>query len=236
MMSEDRTTLEHMLRARAAEVPHLQAVPPTMLARARRRIARNALASVVAAGLIVVGASAGLTTLGALRSPDRVVPEGSSGQHSPAPPASNPSCSAADLRATARLEGAAGSVLGSVDITNLGAEVCTLTGRPVVTIFTSAGDQLSPHVQEVPPQWQVDGRSPPQGWPVVSLRPGAAAAIRIRWNDPCPQLSDPAVWSVGLSGGGTLDVGNADTTPPPPCLGTAEPSMLEVGPFEPSPG
>jgi hypothetical protein len=225
-MNDDPMNLEHVLRDRAAEVPFLQEAPPNMLVRARRRILRNALTSVVATGVIVVAVSAGL---GSLRTPNTHVPDTST----PAP--STHSCTAADLRAMAALEGAAGSVEGAIDLTNLSAETCTLEGQPTVTLFSSAGHELSVVVEVVEPQWQVDGSSPPEGWPVVRLRPGSVAAIRVHWTNPCPQLQDSAMWRVDLPGGkGTLDVSGADAIPS--CNGTAEPSTLEVGPFEPSAG
>jgi hypothetical protein len=225
-MNDDPMDLEHVLRDRAAEVRYLQEAPPNMLVRARWRIVRNALSSVVAAGLVVVAVSAGL---GSLRTPNTQVPATST------PTQSTLSCTAADLRATAALEGAAGSVEGSIDVTNLSEETCTLEGQPTVTLFSSAGQELSVLVQPVDPQWEVDGASPPEGWPVVRLRPGSAAAVRVRWMNPCPQLEDPALWRVELPGGrGTLDVSRADAIPP--CNGTAQPSKLEVGPFEPSTG
>ena len=128
-------------------------------------------------------------------------------------------------------------MLGSIDLTNVGATTCTLTGRPTVTLLSSSGQELSVQVVNVDPQWQADGKSTPAGWPVVSLRPGSAAAIRVRWSNACPQLSNPASWRVELGdGSGTLDVSGADTTYPPPCNGPAEPSTLEVGPFEPGTG
>jgi hypothetical protein len=236
-MNDDLTKLENVLRDRAAEVPYLQEVPRKMLVRARRRVVRNALSSIVAAGLFVAGVSAGLASLGTLRSANRVIPEGSPGVHSSAPASSTASCIAADLRATAALGGAAGSEVGSIDLTNLSGGTCTLSGRPILALFTSAGHEVSVHVVDVVPQWQANGASPPHGWPVVSLRPGAAAAIRVRWTNACPQLADPALWSVDLGdGSGRLDVFGADTVYPPPCNGAGEPSTLEVGPFEPSAG
>jgi uncharacterized protein DUF4232 len=231
-MNDDPTELDLVLRARAAEVPQFQHPPQKMLARARRRIVRNALSSVVVAGIFVVGISTGVASLRGLPGSNRV-PPASSGVH----PSTAPSaCTAADLRATAALEGAAGSVLGSIDLTNLSTETCTLTGRPILTLLNS-GNEVPVRRTDVDPQWQVDGASPPQGWPVVSLRPGSTAAIRVRWTNACPQLSNPVDWNVDLGGGmGTLDVGGADATFPPPCSGSAEPSTLEVGPFEPSGG
>jgi Protein of unknown function (DUF4232) len=228
-MNDDRSKLEQLMRDRAAEVPHRQDAPPRMLGRARRRVVRNVLASVVAVGLIVAGASAGLANLGALRGPHHSL----AGPPSTTAPATL-ACTAGDLRATASLQGAMGSVLGPIDVTNFSSKTCTLQGRPVVGLSSSTGHRLSPHVQATPPQWQVDGKAAPHGWPVVTLRPGAVAAIRIGWSNECPQLSGPARWTVGLGGGrGTLDVFGTDTGSPPPCNGATQPSILEVGPFEP---
>jgi hypothetical protein len=227
-MHDDLADLERTLRDRAAEVPSLQDVPRNMMRRARRRIVRNAVVSVVAAGFVVVGVSAGLASLRATtddvprRSPD------------PAPPSS--SCVAADLRATAALQGAAGSVGGSIELTNVGTRTCTLEGRPAVTLFSAAGHELTVQVVDVDPQWRADAAPTPPGWPVVRLRPDASAAIRVSWTNPCPQLIAPARWEVDLgSGRGALDVAGADVTPPA-CNGSGEPSTLDVGPVEPANG
>lgn len=231
-MDDDLNQLQHVLRDRAAEVPHVQDVPPTMLARARRRVARNAVVSALAAVVIVVGATAGLANLAALHGPRVAVP-GDSG--SAAPPST--ACAAADLRANASLEGAMGSVEGSIGLKNVGGTTCTLTGRPTVSIFSSTGHEVSLQVTESEPQWQADGTSQPQGWPVVGVQPGSSASVRVRWSNACPQLSGPASWKVDLGNGrGTLDVPNAGASLVPPCNGPSEPSTLEVGPFEPSAG
>ena len=128
-------------------------------------------------------------------------------------------------------------MVGSIDLTNVGAATCTLVGRPTLGISSSTDQAVSVQVVEGPPQWQVDGSAAPIGWPVVSLRPGDAAAIRIRWSNACPQLTGPASWNVDLGdGGGSLDVSGTGATFPPPCNGPGEPSTLEVGPFEPAAG
>jgi len=232
VMDDDLTQLERVLKDRAAEVPHVQDVPPTMLARARRRVARNALASVLGAVVIVVGAAAGLANLGALHgSGDRVPGD----RGAVAPPST--ACSASDLRAVVSLEGAAGSVEGSIRLTNVGGATCTLTGRPSVSIVSSQGDAVPLQVTESEPQWKADGASQPQGWPVVTLQPGSPASVRVRWSNACPQLSGPVSWKIDLgNAGGTLDASSAGASFVPPCNGPSEPSTLEVGPFEPSAG
>ena len=227
MMDDDLTQLERVLRDRAVEVPQVQDVPPTTVARARRRVARNAVVFVLGAAVIVVGASAGLANLGAEHGPGDVVP-GDSGSSAP-----STACAVSDLRAEVSLDGAMGSVEGSIRLTNVGGGTCTLSGRPTVSIFSSTGHDVAPQVTESEPQWQADGEPEPAGWPVVSLQPRSAASVRVRWSNACPQLSGPASWKLDLgNGGGTLDVSGADASLVPPCNGPSEPSTLEVGPFE----
>jgi hypothetical protein len=231
MMDDDLRQLDGVLRDRAAEVPQVQDVPPAMAARARRRVARNAVAFVLGAAVIVVGASAGIATLGAQHGPGVAIP-GDTGSSAP-----STACAAPDLRAGVSLDGAMGSVEGSIRLANVGGATCTLSGRPTVSIFNSQGDEVALQVTASEPQWQADGAPEPAGWPVVSLRPGSAASVRVRWSNACPQLSGPASWKLDLgNGGGTLDVLGADASLVPPCNGPSEPSSLEVGPFEPRAG
>ncbi len=234
-MDDDRTKLERMLRDRAEEIPYRREAPPALLGRARRRVARNAISSLVAVGIIVAGASAGLESMGALRAPIGPATRGPAPADPRSPSSSAPVCTVGDIRATAALDGAAGSVVGSIGLTNFSDTTCALKGRPVVTLFGSSGHPLPVTVVAVAPQWLADGSSPPPGWPVVRLRPGSAAAVRVRWSNACPQRSEPALWRVSLTTDGqTLDVFGADGTPPPSCSGPTEPSILEVGPVEPS--
>jgi len=231
MMDDDLRQLDGVLRDRAAEVLQVQDVPPTMVARARRRVARNAVVFVLGAAAIVVGASAGLATLGAQHGPGVAIP-GDSGSSAP-----STACASPDLRAEVSLGGAMGSVEGSIRLTNIGRGTCTLSGRPTVSIFSSQGDEVPLQVTASEPQWQADGAPRPAGWPVVGLQPGSAAAVRVSWSNACPQLSGPASWKVDLgNGGGTLDGSDAGASLVPPCNGPSEPSTLEVGPFEPRAG
>lgn len=231
-MDDDLNQLEQVLRDRAAEVPHVQDVPSTMLMRARRRVARNALAAVLGAVVIVVGATAGIANLGVFHGTVAPIP-GNSGSVSPP----STSCAASDLRGRVSLEGAMGSVEGSIDLTNAGGATCTLTGRPTVSISDAHGNQVRVQVIATEPQWKADAAPQPPGWPVVSLHPGSAASVRVRWSNACPQLSGPVSWKVDLgNGAGTLDASSADASFVPPCNGPTEPSTLEVGPFEPKAG
>jgi hypothetical protein len=231
VMDDDLNQLEQVLRDRAAEVPHVQDVPPTMLMRARRRVARNAVASVLGAVLIVAGASAGFANLGVLRGSGDALPR-SSGSIAPLT-----GCAASDLQGRVSLDGAMGSAEGSIDLTNTGAATCTLMGRPTVSISDAQGNEVRVQVTASEPQWKVNTAPQPKGWPVVTLQPGSAASVRVRWSNACPQLSGPVSWKIDLgNGAGTIDASSADASFVPPCNGPTEPSTLEVGPFEPSAG
>jgi hypothetical protein len=193
-----------------------------MLVRARRRVVRNAVVSAVAAGIVIAGASAGLAGL-------RASSSGLGGRPTPTP---STSCTAGDLQATANLDGAAGSLVGSIDVTNHGDRTCTLEGHPSVTLAGPSGSLLSLEVQPVEARWEADRAPQPVGWPVVTLRPGSVASTRIRLTNVCPQLDGPPRWTIDLTNGrGSLEVAGADSTPI--CNGAAEPATLDVGPFEP---
>jgi hypothetical protein len=133
---------------------------------------------------------------------------------------------------TASLQGAAGSVIGALDVTNFGSTTCTLQGRPRIALSDWQDHPLSVQQVPVPPVWEAEGAPQPPGWPVVTLRPGGVAQIRVAWSNLCPQSTHPALWRVTIAGG-RLDVFGADGTGPPPCNGPSQPSMLQVGPFEP---
>ncbi|MEA2551711.1 MAG: hypothetical protein QOE25_1480, partial [Actinomycetota bacterium] len=171
-MDDDLTTLEHVLRERAAEVPSPSEAPRALLMRARRRIARNALTSVVAIGLIFVAGSAGLASLRGQTTP---APGGNGSSPPPTTSFSNAACSAGELRATASLQGAAGSVVGSITLTNVSSRTCTLTGQPTIALTSSTGTVVTVSQVATLPQWRVDGAKEPKGWPVVDLHPGGAA-------------------------------------------------------------
>jgi len=221
---DDLHRLKELLDERAAEVPSAQRAPRRTLARARRRLARNALAGVLAVGLIVAGTSAALGNLGALHSTTR---PGAS--HTPG---SSGVCMARDLRATPALQGATGSVLGGILVMNTSEEACTLSGRPQIGIFSATGSPVPVQLSDVEPQWRADAAPRPAGWPVVRLRPGAEASIRFRWTNACPQLTGSARIRVDLHG---EPIPVRGTAFPPPCNGPGYPSNLEIGPFEPAP-
>ena len=134
------------------------------------------------------------------------------------------------------MDGAAGSREGALSLTNFADVTCTLQGRPTITLMDgnlkpiTSGATFAPS----PPGWRVNGSPKPAGWPVVTLRSGDSASVRIRWSNWCPDGRPAPLWRVAIPGGGTVDVVNGmDAVSPPPCNGPGQPSTIEVGPFEP---
>jgi hypothetical protein len=134
------------------------------------------------------------------------------------------------------MEGAAGSREGAVQLTNLSDQTCTVEGTPTIELSEEGGDSITSGVEfsSGPPGWKVDGSPEPDGWPTVTLDPGDAASMRVRWSNWCPQGRPAPLWRIELPGG-TVDVMGLDAAAPPPCNGEDQPSTIEVGPFEPAP-
>jgi Domain of unknown function (DUF4232) len=225
-MNDMRDDLREVLRRKAGQVPPHREVPGSLVGRARRRIAVNVLGVGVAVVVVGSAAFAGLRTLGA--APGVSTPGGSSSATSVV------ACTAGQLRAVGSFEGAAGSREGGVTLTNFSDKTCTLKGTPTITLLTQNLKPITSGVSFVssPPAWKVYRTGKPGGWPVVTLRPSAAALVRIRWSNWC--RSAP-LWKVGIPGGGSVQVTNGfEELGPPPCNGPGMPSAIEVGPFEPN--
>jgi hypothetical protein len=226
-----------LLWRKAHEVPPHMDVPRSLTKRVRRRIALNALAVGTTVAVVVAGAFVGLRAFSA----PALKPEGP-GQGPTAsaqPPASPASCTSGQLRAMGSLEGAAGSRIGTITVTNFSDTTCTLKGDTSITLLDQNLDPITSGVtfQSTDPTWQVDGATPPLGWPVVTLAPGDAASVRLRWSNWCPDGRAAPLWRVSIPDSGTVDVTNGlEGISPPPCNGPGQPSTIEVGPFEPSSG
>ncbi|MEA2460609.1 MAG: hypothetical protein QOH90_786 [Actinomycetota bacterium] len=134
------------------------------------------------------------------------------------------------------MEGAAGSREGSLAVSNFSDTTCTLSGTPEITLLDDNLDPITSGVvfSPSPAQWEADGSPQPQSWPTVTLNPGDAASVRIRWSNWCPDGRSAPLWRIQFSDGGYLDVNGMDAVAPPPCNGATQPSTIEVGPFEPA--
>jgi hypothetical protein len=134
------------------------------------------------------------------------------------------------------MEGAAGSREGAAVLTNFSGGTCTVQGRPAIVLLDQ---NLNPIISGIvfepaQPGWAVNRSPEPAGWPFVTLAPGDAASVRVRWGNWCPDGRAAPLWRMEIPGGGTVDVMGLDAVGPPPCNGQGQPSTIEVGPFEPS--
>ncbi len=233
-MNDVDDRLRQLFEDKAREVPPHVEVPSGLRARSRRRIALNSVLALAIALMFAVGA---LGAMRVIRSAERITP-GASGTRrgaSEGAATSAPACSAGRLRADAALGGAMGSREGVILVTNVSSTTCTLQGRPTLTLLDADLRPITSGVEFVhtAPAWRVERRPKPAGWPVVTLRPGQAASVRVRWSNWCPQGRPAPLWRIGIPGGGREDVYGIDGVEPPPCNGRAAPSTIEIGPFEP---
>jgi len=252
----DDDELRRSLQRRADDVRPRTEVPPNLGRRAGRRIALNAIVGGITAVVVIVGAVLAIHTVSNGRADVPIgVPTSSGPSTAPSPavtrpaPSATPSpvptspgpstsgtpalavCTDAQLRAVGVMEGAAGSREGTIDLTNLSGTTCTLEGRPNIGL---SGSPSASDVEFLPTPagWQADAQPAPPGWPVVTLAPGDAASVRIRWGNWCPQGSPAPLWHLGIPGSGGIPVTNG-MEEAPPCNGAGAPSTVEVGPFEP---
>jgi hypothetical protein len=240
-MTDMLDDLRQLLQRKADQVPPHQDVPRSLVGRARRRIALNAIGVAVGVVVLAGGAFAGVRAIGS--SPAHAPQIGGSppAHHGrPTPHASGTSaCTGSQLRAVGSLQGAMGSREGGITLTNFSDTTCTLQGTPTIELLDQ---NLQPITSGVtfgpsPAGWQANASPQPAGWPVVTLRAGDAALVRIRWSNWCPQGRAAPLWRADIPGGGSVDVVNGmDQLSPPPCNGPSQPSTIEVGPFEPASG
>ena len=150
-------------------------------------------------------------------------------------------CRTGQLSAFTALGGAAGSLIGPVEITNTGRTACALpAGRPAVRVTFHGG--LAPTEERV---WPPDSLGRVR--PIHVLRPGAKAMVMLWWNNWCSRPGrprpegGPVTMLLGFSGG--LQVAAPEQTPEnapevPPCsdeLHPSAPSTLDVSrPLRPS--
>jgi Protein of unknown function (DUF4232) len=226
--------LRELFERRAGDVPPHAQVPASLRARSRRRIALNGL---VAAVVVVALGGAAVGGLQLIRSSTRITPGG--GGSAPASGATVEKCTSAELRVDARLGGAMGSVEGEIRVSNDSSATCTLRGYPGFLLHDSTGGSIVSGfgIQPTDPQWKADRLPTPEGWPVVTLRPGAVASVRFRWSNWCSTgAAAVPTWDMKIPSSGNDPVYGMDAMSPPPCNGPSFPSTIWVGPFEPAKG
>lgn len=139
-----------------------------------------------------------------------------------AAPPGMPTCRAADLSADAQWQGAVGSRIGTVTVTNTGTGACLLPAYPAVRIENARG-QIAPTDNTTVTDANDAGDD-------IALQPGQQAAADVRWSNECPQATASDLFRLRI----TLPDSNGALTVPtsvPPCLGDTQPSHLSQQPF-----
>jgi hypothetical protein len=144
-----------------------------------------------------------------------------------------PVCTAAGLRASLFLQGATGSLVGSIIFTNRGNFACGLSGRPSIRLTDGHDRALA--ITYVPANGDM------QGTPVgtTELVPGTHADVFVQWQNWCHgSMVGPVTFVATLPhGGGVLKVtpgpGGQGRAAGPRCDVPGRPSILSVAPFEP---
>jgi hypothetical protein len=237
-MPEIDDRLRDPFQRKAGEVPPHGDVPRSLARRARRRAALTTMGIGLAVVILAAGTTFGLRALGRPGSNTPIAPS-----VSPTPRATSPSsspttpgvtaCTSSQLRATGSMEGAMGSREGAATVTNDSDATCTLEGSPTIALLDQDGNPITVQFDSASPWWEANALPEPPGWPVVRLRNGDSAMVRIRWSNWCPQGAPAPIWQMAIPGGGAIEIGGFDALDPPPCNGPDRPSTVEVGPFEP---
>jgi len=216
-----------------------------LIAEAKQRARRRRLLLLVAVGLLTAGAL-GVELAGS----------GSSGTAGPVPwlptkpdlgqadPPLAPPCSAAQLRGTLGIQGAAGNLGGPIWLTNTSHRACSLVGRPrLAFVGATSAWRIT--------RWQgnsvfggpasYDPLTPPPT-SLRALAPGRSAATYVLWSNWCGTGSRPAgdsgkppsAISVTAPGGGRLVLTRDfhGRLGAPPCEAAA-PSRMAVSAFTP---
>ena len=102
-----------------------------------------------------------------------------------------PACGAPDLRATAALQGATGSQLGGVTISNAGTLACTLPAKPLIALSWHKR-QLFVKTTPFPPSW-LSRMNPHWDQRLSLLAPRARAQVILQWFNWC----GPTPWGSG---------------------------------------
>ena len=137
--------------------------------------------------------------------------------------ATPPACRPGYLAAEARLHGAAGSVAGTLRVTNIGLRACRLPVRPTVRLSWDGTTLAVRRVQLAA-----------QPAPLRALKPGAVASAALIWRNWCGELPARIRPRLLVTLGklpGTLRVELSDPVTAPRCTSRYEPSTLSVGRF-----
>ena len=154
------------------------------------------------------------------------------------PPLASP-CRGSALRAQLFLQGATGSLVGGVNLMNVGSAPCSLLGWPTVSFTGAAASTTRVKVKELPRSpAPVDVLADPPG-SLRALAPGKSATVSLWWSNWCGPGSTPTGSPGTPPTGLDLTLVNATRVivplkQAPRCDAPQSPSLLSVGPFTPT--
>jgi hypothetical protein len=162
-----------------------------------------------------------------------IVPQGAPGvlDTQPALRPTRHACRASALRSSVRWQGATGSLLGSIRVTNVGKKACALRGVPTVELRDANGVLLNVHQESAQPLWKQLGGPRPHGWPTVQMPPHSAAQVFVQLRDWCITGVKPLFLRTYLPGVGEAIPAPISVTLR--CDVPGQPARLAVGPVEP---
>ena len=154
----------------------------------------------------------------------------------PAHPPLAPPCHASQLGSRLSLQGATGSLVGGVDLTNGGPRACALLGRPAVS-FVGATEPVM--VLAAAPQTGPDDALLDSPGSLRALAPGKTALVTLWWSNWCGRGADsggrggvpPTAIRLGLPGGTVVVLPLRGASR---CDDPHAPSTIQVGPFQPA--
>jgi len=149
--------------------------------------------------------------------------------------ASTPACMPAGLRATAGFQGATGSMLGGLSVTNTSGHTCALPTTPQVSLIWH-GRTLAVQRVAFPHGW-LHSQYPRGSSRLHLLKPGQTAFVVLQWWNWCgPKLSSRGYFQGGValrlgSQPGGVVMARLRDVAPPYCNGP--PSTMRVSGFLP---
>lgn len=138
------------------------------------------------------------------------------------PPLASP-CSAGDIRGSASLQGATQSLVGVIELMNVGRRACSLLGRPRLSVLGSDGKKERVEIRYTRRQALYDPLLDPRG-SLRALEPGKHVSIEVQWINECRA----GTLALTLAGGSRVRIPSNDV---PPCLSKDFPTSLSVQPF-----
>lgn len=196
---------------------------------ARQRRRRRWIRAGIAVGIILL---VGLAIVLGHRS---IRPSSQKGQPHPASHASaTPAdCVAGQLEGAGSWQGATGTMLGRVDLTNVSDQSCGLSGYLNVSLISQSGSVLPVTIQHATSNASGGVGSPIVGAPrALVLVPGRSASFLIQWQNWCGPPPGQLSVRAALPNGQSMVVAPTMPWGVTNCLSPSSKSYLAVGPLQ----